>query len=133
MYYINYTMKNNILKLIKYLYYFSLITLVILYLFPGSIIGYFLYNDLGRQPNFIDNPIGTSINHFFYFVYLTSLAIICNSRNKRFFSSLIFIISISIILEILHFIIPNRAFEINDLAANILGVMLVLIIKKLIR
>ncbi len=126
-------MKNNILKLIKYLYYFSLITLVILYLFPGSIIGYFLYNDLGRQPNFIDNPIGTSINHFFYFVYLTSLAIICNSRNKRFFSSLIFIISISIILEILHFIIPNRAFEINDLAANILGVMLVLIIKKLIR
>ena len=133
MYYINYTMENNILKLIKYLYYFSLITLVILYLFPGSIIGYFLYNDLGRQPNFIDNPIGTSINHFFYFVYLTSLAIICNSRNKRFFSSLIFIISISIILEILHFIIPNRAFEINDLAANILGVMLVLIIKKIIR
>tara|TARA_B100001175_G_C19017996_1_gene406672 strand:+ start:162 stop:542 length:381 start_codon:yes stop_codon:yes gene_type:complete len=126
-------MENNILKLIKYLYYFSLITLVILYLFPGSIIGYFLYNDLGRQPNFIDNPIGTSINHFFYFVYLTSLAIICNSRNKRFFSSLIFIISISIILEILHFIIPNRAFEINDLAANILGVMLVLIIKKIIR
>ena len=41
-------MKNNVLKLIKYLYYFSLIALLILYLFPGSLIGYFFYGDFGK-------------------------------------------------------------------------------------
>ena len=45
-------MKNNVLKLIKYLYYLSLLALLILYLFPGSLIGYLLYGDLGKQLNF---------------------------------------------------------------------------------
>ena len=31
---------------------------------------YLLYGDLSKQPSFINNPIGTSINHFFYFFYL---------------------------------------------------------------
>ena len=56
-------MKNNVLKLVKYLYYFSLALIPILYLFPGSLIGYLLFGDLGKQPDFIPNPIGTSINH----------------------------------------------------------------------
>ena len=56
-------MKNTIFKLTEYVYYFSLIVLLILYLFPGSLIGYFLYDNLGQQPNLITNPIGTSINH----------------------------------------------------------------------
>ena len=70
MYYIQVTMKNIILKFIIYLYYLSLIVLAIIYLFPGSIIGYLLYGDLGTQPNLVNNPIGTSINHFFYFFVL---------------------------------------------------------------
>ena len=44
-------MKNNIFEVIKYTYYLSLIVLLILYLFPGSLIGFFLYGDLGKQPN----------------------------------------------------------------------------------
>ena len=68
-------MKNNVLKMIKYLYYFSLIALLILYLFPGSLIGYLLYGDLGKQPDFIPNPIGTSINHLLAFLYLSMLLI----------------------------------------------------------
>ena len=79
-------MKNNVLKLIKYLYYFSLIALFILYLFPGSLIGYLLYEDLGKQPNLVDNPIGTSINHLFCFMYLTTLAVICNLKQNEIFS-----------------------------------------------
>ena len=62
-------MKNNILKSIMYLYYLSLVVLLIIYLYPGSIIGYLLYGDLGKQPNFVNNPMGTSINHFFYFYF----------------------------------------------------------------
>ena len=66
-------MKNNIFKFIICLYYLSSVLLLIIYLFPGSIIGYLLYGDLGRQPNLINNPIGLSINHFFYLNYGESL------------------------------------------------------------
>ena len=125
-------MKNNVLKLIKYSYYFSLIVLFTLYLFPGSLIGYFLYGDLGKQPNLIDSPIGTSINHLFCFIYLTTLAVICNFKQNQILTNLYFILFISVFLEVLHYIIPNRAFELYDLFANITGVLLVFLIRKLI-
>jgi hypothetical protein len=126
-------MKNNVLKLIKYLYYFSLIALFILYLFPGSLIGYFLYGDLGKQPNLVDNPIGTSINHFFYFMYLTILAVICNLKQTRVFTNFYFIFSISVLLEVSHYIIPNRAFEYYDLLANVAGVLIIFLIRNTIK
>ena len=125
-------MKNNVLKLIKYLYYFSLIALLILYLFPGSLIGYFFYGDLAKQPNLVDNPIGTSINHLFFFMYLTTLAVICNLKQIRVLTSFYFIFSISIFLEISHYFIPNRAFELYDLLANMIGVILIYLLKKII-
>jgi glycopeptide antibiotics resistance protein len=40
---------------------------------------------------------------------------------------------ISIFLEIFHFIIPNRAFEAYDLTANMTGVILVFLIKKIFK
>ncbi len=133
MYYIKFIMKNNVLKLIKYLYYFSLISLFILYLFPGSLIGYFLYGDLGKQPNIIDNPIGTSINHLFCFMYLTALAVICNLKQTIIFTNLYFIIFISVFLEASHYIIPNRAFEFYDLSANVAGVLIIFLFKRIIK
>ena len=126
-------MKNYVLKLIKYLYYFSLIALFILYLFPGSLIGYFFYGDLAKQPNLVDNPIGTSINHLFCFMYLTTLAVICNLKQIRVLSSFYFIFSISIFLEISHYFIPNRAFELYDLLANMFGVIIIFLLRKLFK
>ena len=118
-------MKNIILKLIIYLYYLSLIILAILYLFPGSIIGYLLYGDLGTQPNLVNNPIGTSINHFFYFFLLSLLGFVYNSNKKKFSNSILFLFILSIFLELLHFVVPNRAFELNDIIANSVGVAVV--------
>jgi len=126
-------MKNNVLKLIEYLYYFSLALLFILYLFPGSLIGYLLYGDLGKQPDIIDNPIGTSINHLFCFMYLTALAVICDLKQTQIFTNFYFIIFISVFLEASHYIIPNRAFEYYDLFANIAGVLMIFLLKKLIK
>ena len=126
-------MKNNVLKMIKYLYYFSLVALFILYLFPGSLIGYLLYGDLGKQPNLVDNPIGTSINHLFCFMYLTTLAVICNLKQNLIFTNFYFIFFISVFLEVSHFIIPNRAFEMYDLFANVAGVLMIFFIRKLIK
>ena len=126
-------MKNNVLKLIEYLYYFSLAALFILYLFPGSLIGYLLYGDLGKQPNLVDNPIGTSINHLFCFMYLSALAVICNLKQTQIFTNFYFIILISIFLEASHYIIPNRAFELYDLFANVAGVLMMFLLRKLIK
>ena len=116
-------MKNTIFKLIKYLYYFSLVILFILYLFPGSLIGYLLYGNLGQQPDLIPNPIGTSINHLISFICLSTLAFVVRVREKKFINSFQFIFFISILLEILHYFIPNRAFEYYDLFANFIGVI----------
>ena len=126
-------MKNSILKLLEYIYYFSLIILFILYLYPGSLIGYFLYGNLQQQPNLIPNPMGTSINHLIFFSYITTLALIIRSKAVNIFTDYKMILFISFILEILHFVIPNRAFEFYDLIANILGVLIIIFIKRFIK
>ena len=123
-------MKNIFFSTSKYLFYFSFIFLLILYLFPGSLIGYILYGNLGKQPDFISNPIGTSINHLVFFFYLSILGFIFRSNQRKFINSFSFLFLISIILELLHYFIPNRAFELNDLYANSLGVMLAFLMFK---
>ena len=123
-------MKNIFFSTSKYLFFFSFIILLILYLFPGSLIGYFLYGNLGKQPDFISNPIGTSINHLIFFFYLSILGFILRSNQKKFINSFSFLFLISVILELLHHFIPNRAFELNDLYANSFGVMLAFLIFK---
>ena len=121
-------MKNNALKMIKYLYYFSLIALFALYLFPGSLIGYLLYGDFGKQPDFIPNPIGTSINHALAFFYLSVIGLVSCLRDKSFYKIIIFLTFVSIVLELSHYFVPNRSFQFLDLIANLLGVILAIFI-----
>ncbi len=121
-------MNNNVLKMIKYLYYFSLITLLILYLYPGSLIGYIFYGDLGKQPDIIPNPIGTSINHALAFFFLSMVSLIGHIRDKNFDKIIIFLIFLSIVLELTHNIIPNRSFQFFDLLGNLLGSFLAILI-----
>ena len=113
-------MKNNVLKMIKYLYYFSLLALLILYLFPGSLIGYFFYGDLDKQLDLIPNPIGTSINHALAFLYLSILGLISYMRDKSFNQTSIYLIFLSLVLELSHYFIPNRSFEFLDLFGNLI-------------
>jgi len=128
-------MKINFLKLIRYLYYFTLIVMLILYLFPGSLIGHLLYGDFGKQPDLIPNPIGTSINHVLAFLYLSLLGLISCIRDKSLIQTIIFLISLSVIMELSHYYIPNRSFEFLDLFANLFGVLtsilIILVYKKL--
>ena len=125
------------MKGIKFFYYFSLAGLFILYLFPGSLIGYLLYEDFGKQPDFIPNPIGTSINHALAFFYFSILGLISHMRDKSFNQTIIFLISLSIILELSHFFIPNRSFQFLDLFGNLIGTLtaitIILFYKKIIR
>ena len=116
------------IRIVRYLYYFSLTGLLILYLFPGSLIGYFLYEDLGRQPDLISNPLGTSINHALAFFYLSILGLISYMRETSFNQTIIFLLALSIVLELSHLIIPNRSFQSLDLFANLLGTFLAIVI-----
>ena len=126
-------MKNSILYSFKYLFYFSLIILLILYLFPGSLIGYILYGNFGKQPDLISNPIGTSINHLIFFFYVSIIGFVFRINQKTFLNSFSFLFLVSITLELLHYIIPNRAFELNDLYANSAGVVLASLIVHFIK
>ena len=116
------------IRIVRYLYYFSLAGLLIIYLFPGSLIGYFLYGDLGKQPDMIPNPMGTSINHALAFFYLTTVGLISYLNQTNFYKILIFLITLSLFLELSHLFIPNRSFESLDLFANLLGTFLAIVI-----
>jgi hypothetical protein len=87
------------------------------------LIGYLLYGNLGQQPNLISNPIGTSINHLIFFFCLTSLGLVVRSKYQNFLNSFIFLFTLSILLELAHWLIPNRAFEYYDLFANSMGIV----------
>ena len=116
------------IRIVRYLYNFSLTGLLILYLFPGSLIGYFLYGDLGKQPDMIPNPIGSSINHAIAFFYLTTIGLISYLNQTSFNKIVIFLIILSLFLELSHLFIPNRTFESLDLFANFLGTFLAIVI-----
>jgi VanZ family protein len=116
------------IRLIRYLYYFSLIGLFILYLFPGSLLGYFFYGDFEKQPDLISNPIGTSINHSLAFFYVSIIGLISYLKDKSFKKVVIFLFALSIILELSHFLIPNRFFQSVDLFGNLLGTLLAIVI-----
>ena len=105
----------------KYLYYFSLIGLLVLYLFPGSIIGYFFYGDLSQQLDIIPNPLGTSINHLLAFLYLSIIGLISSRNIISFKRNTFFLIFLAIFSELLHLFIPERSFQYLDLLSNLLG------------
>ena len=112
-------------------FYTSIIILIILYLFPGSILGWFLYNDHLVQPQITKNFIISS-NHFYSFVVLSSLGVLSFHNTKKINFLIIYLFLLSIILELFHIIIPNRGFEMSDLFGNIVGVILVILIYKIV-
>ena len=108
---------------LKILFYIANIVLITLYVFPGSILGWFLYGNAGLQPQITSDFIVSS-NHVYAFISLSILGYISYEKQKLNFL-FVYLFSISVLLEILHIIIPNRGFEFTDLFGNILGVLIV--------
>mgnify|MGYP001219649091 FL=1 len=63
------------------------------------------------------------------FLIFSLLGILSFKKDLKKISYYIF--SVSIFLELMHIIIPNRGFEVADLLGNALGVILSLILYKL--
>ena len=122
---------NKLKNFFKIGFYSSNIILVTLYLFPCSILGYFLYDDCYIQPQITQDFIISS-NHFYAFLLLTSLGVLSFHNTKKINLLSVYLILLSIFLELFHIIIPNRGFEMSDLFGNIVGVILVILIYKIV-
>ena len=107
----------------KIIFYLSNFILILLYLFPGSLIGCFLYNDCKLQPQITRDYIISS-NHLYAFAILSLIGFLTykNSKKTRYLSA--YLITVSIFLEIFHNFIPERSFEYSDLFGNLAGVII---------
>ena len=115
----------------KYIFHFSALFLIVISLWPGSLLGFLFYGDLGIQPNLVENPFGTTINHFIYYFYLSLLGFFIYLKNENFKKLVYGLFFLSIALELLQFIIPNRSFQLVDLLGNIFGVMVAYLVIKI--
>ena len=94
---------------------------VVLYLFPGSLLGLVVYGSLQKQPQLTSDFLSLSSNHVYAFLVLSLLGLIAYYKSKKI---LIYLILSSIIFEVLHLKIPNRTFQYEDLFSNLVGVLL---------
>ena len=115
----------------KLIFKISNFAIIILYLYPGSILGWIVYGSLKSQPQLTRDFFSISSNHFYTFLILSFIAIISYSNNSKKLNYIFFyLFSISIILELAHIVIPNRSFQFEDLIGNITGVIISFILMK---
>ena len=121
----------KVIHFLKLVFHISVLMLIILSLYPGSLIGFLLYGDLGQQPDLIKNPFGTTINHFISYLYVSLLGFFLYYDKENFQKLAFGLFFLSIILEVLQSIVPNRSFELLDLIGNILGVIVAYSVVKI--
>ena len=104
--------------------------LIIFYLYPGSLLGLFLYNDSFMQPQ-ITRDFLISSNHFYAFIILSIVGIIAYNKSNKINVLIKYLVLLSIFLEIFHIVVPNRNFQFSDLFGNFLGVILIITFYKI--
>ena len=108
---------------IKILFHFINTIFIILYVYPGSILGFIIYREFHKQPQITPDFLSISSNHVYAFFLLSLIGLIAYYKSKKLLI-LNYLILSSIILEVLHLVIPNRSFQFSDLFGNIVGVLL---------
>ena len=115
----------------KIVFYSINLSLFFLYLYPGSLIGQVLYGSKKIQPQITVDFIISS-NHFYVFILVSIIGFFTFIKLNQIKILTIYLISLSIILEFSHLIIPMRSFQWSDLFGNLLGVIVVILVKNLI-
>ena len=115
----------------KFIFHILNFILIIFYIYPGSIMGYLVYNDFSKQPQ-ITLDFMVSSNHVYAFFLISLVGLIAYFKyNKNLI--ILYLIFISVILEVLHLIIPERSFQFSDLFGNVLGVLIAYFFIKFIK
>ena len=121
----------KIISFLKFIFQALVLSLIILSLYPGSLLGLLFYGDLGRQPNLIENPFGTSINHFISYFFVSSLGLWLYLKSENFQRLFYGLFFLSITLEVLHLVVPHRSFQLYDLVGNFAGVLVAYFLVKI--
>ncbi len=116
----------NFFSKYKFIFYLCNFILILLYLYPGSLLGCFLYNNCSKQPQITGDYLVSS-NHFYSFILISIVGFLTFKKSSQFTLISLYLLSLSIILEFLHYLIPDRLFEFNDLLGNIVGVIIVIV------
>ena len=106
---------------LKFVFYISVIFLITVSLFPGSLLGYIFYGEISAIPSNTFS-LETTLNHFLSYIYVSVLGLFIYIENKNFGKIFFLLLFLSIILEFLQLYIPNRSFQISDLFVNVIGV-----------
>jgi len=117
---------------LKIIFYFLNFCLIFVYLFPGSLPGLIFYGDKNIQPQITSDFIISS-NHFYVFVVLSIVGFLTFIKLDKVKKLIIYLILLSIILEIFHLFIPERSFQWQDLFGNLFGVIIVIFVRNLIK
>jgi glycopeptide antibiotics resistance protein len=117
---------------LKTIFHVSNIFLIFLFTYPGSFLGCFAYNDCNFDPR-ITRDFFISSNHLYAFIILSTLGIFAYKNDSKINILISYLFFLSIFLELLHFVIPVRAFELRDLFGNLFGVFLVVLIYKILK
>ena len=115
----------------KIIFYFINCSLIFLYLYPGSLLGQVIYGSKKIQPQITPDFLISS-NHFYVFIFITILGFLTFKKKNQIIVLIIYLILLSVILEIFHLFMPERSFQWSDLFGNLLGVVIVIFVKKLI-
>ena len=115
--------------LTKVLFHIANIVLIILYLYPGSILGWLIYSNIQKQPQLtqITSDFIFSSNHVYAFLILSILGLF-SYYSKNIKILFLYLFFISIFLELLHYVIPQRSFEFKDLLGNFFGVLIIFLV-----
>ena len=122
---------NNFFSNNRIIFYLLNISLITLYLFPGSLIGWIIYDNKKIQPQITSDFIVSS-NHFYVFILISIIGFLTFKNQKQFKNLVIYLVLLSLILEFFHLFIPERSFQLSDLCGNFLGVIVVIYVRKLI-
>ena len=115
----------NFFSKYKFIFYLSNFILMVLYLFPGSLLGCYLYDNCQLQPQLTPDFLISS-NHLYAFGLQAILGLFTYKNSNKLNFLNMYLVLFSIILEISHIFIPARSFEFSDLFGNLFGVLIVL-------
>ncbi len=115
----------------KNFFYLINLCLIFFYIFPGSLLGLVIYNDIKLQPQITPDFIISS-NHFYAFMIISVIGFFTFTELKQIKFLIIYLVLLSVTLELSHLIIPQRSFEWTDLFGNLLGVIVVIFVNNLI-